>query len=64
MPKLKTRKSVAKKIKITKTGKILRGRHLSRHRRLYKSKSRIRRFKEPGKLSGKNLKVIKRFVNQ
>lgn len=64
MPKLKTKKSVSKKVKITKTGKVMRGRQYASHRRLFKSKSRIRRFKEPGTLTGQNRIIVKNFVNQ
>ncbi|MBM3985415.1 MAG: 50S ribosomal protein L35 [Planctomycetes bacterium] len=61
MPKLKTRKSVAKRVKITKNGKVLRHRPGSRHLKVRKSASRRRglRGKDliPGKMA-QNYKVL------
>lgn len=62
--KLKIRKSVAKRFKVTKTGKVLfRGSHV-RHLRRKKSKSNLRRQKVPQKLKGKMLKKIKRALGK
>ena len=47
MPKLKTRNSVAKRFRITKTGKVMRGKSGGRHLKMAKSKSNLRRKKEP-----------------
>ena len=62
MYKQKTRKTVMKRFKITKTGKIMRGHHLARHKRITKSGSRRRRFKEPRQLTGKNAKIIRTLI--
>jgi large subunit ribosomal protein L35 len=52
MKRLKTESGTKKKIKITKTGKVLFVHQMGRHLRVNKSKSRIRRQKEPGRLKG------------
>lgn len=44
--KVKTRKSVTKRFKITKTGKVLRRRNFRRHLKASKSAKRIRRLKK------------------
>ena len=44
MPKARTRKSVIKRFKITKTGKVLRGRNFSGHLNVKKSAKRRRRL--------------------
>lgn len=62
MYKQKTRKTIMKRFKITKTGKIMRGHHLARHKRINKSGSRRRRFKEPVHLTGKNAKIIRTLI--
>ncbi len=49
--KQKTNKTAAKRIKITKTKKLLRGHAYSSHLKRKKSKSRIRRQKEPATFS-------------
>ena len=51
MPKKKIKKSVAKRFKVTKTGKVLFGHQYGSHKKLHKSKSRIRRQKEIGVLN-------------
>lgn len=62
MPKIKTKKVVSKRFKITKRGKVIRGRQMGRHLRIKKSKSRIRRLKEPAQVKGKLARTIKRFL--
>jgi large subunit ribosomal protein L35 len=46
MPKIKTRKSITKRFKITKTGKVLRRRNFRRHLKASKSAKRIRNLKQ------------------
>lgn len=46
MPKLKTRKSAAKRFKITGSGKILRGHTRLNHLMRKKSRTRIRRLRQ------------------
>ncbi len=57
--KKKVRDSVAKRFKVTKNGKVLFGHQYGSHKKLHKSKSRIRRQKEPGQLTGEFAKKIK-----
>ncbi|OGD54530.1 hypothetical protein A3J78_01860 [Candidatus Beckwithbacteria bacterium RBG_13_35_6] len=45
MPKQKTRKSIAKRFRVTKTGKVLRRGSYGRHLKASKSKKRLRRQK-------------------
>jgi len=62
MPKIKTRKSFAKRFKVTGTGKILRGRQYAGHRRFHKSKRRIRTFHRNKQLNTKQTKLIKSLI--
>ena len=63
MPKVKTRKNVQKRFKLTKTGKVLRRTQNARHLRANKSKSQTRRFKEPKRLSHAFETMIKHMIN-
>jgi large subunit ribosomal protein L35 len=49
MPKIKTRKSIAKRVKATGSGKLKRMRQFSgcKHIRANKSPDRVRKFREP-----------------
>jgi large subunit ribosomal protein L35 len=51
MPKMKTRKSVAKRIKVTASGKLLRHRPGAGHLKSRKSPKRLRRFRREVELS-------------
>jgi len=62
MPKLKTRKSIAKRFKITKTGKILRRPSGLDHYRAKKSGKRIRKSRKMVKVSGSEVKKIKKLL--
>lgn len=62
--KIKVRKGVAKRFKITKTGKVMFGHQYGSHLKLHKSKRRLRRQKEPGVLTGAFAKKIKRMMGQ
>lgn len=64
MPKKKIKKSVSKRFKITKTGKVLFSHQYKSHHKLIKSKSRLRRQKEPGVLTGKFAKKIKQLLGE
>lgn len=63
MPKVKTRKNVLKRFRLTKTGKVLRGTQNARHLRSNKSKSQTRRFKEPKRLSPAFEIMVKHMIN-
>lgn len=60
--KPKVRDSVARRFKVTKNGKVLFGHQYGSHKKLNKSKSRIRRQKEPAQLTGEFAKKIKRML--
>lgn len=57
--KMKTRKIVAKRFKITATGKVLARHQNMRHLRRRKSKKAIRRYKRTKVITGKMAKKIK-----
>ena len=60
--KKKIRKSVLKRFKVTKTGKVMHGSQNAGHLKLHKSKSRLRRQKEPAQLTGAFAKRIKKML--
>jgi large subunit ribosomal protein L35 len=64
MRKKKIKKSVAKRFKVTKTGKVLFSHQYGGHKKLHKSKSRIRRQKETGILKGRFAKKIKKMLGK
>lgn len=62
--KIKTRKSLIKRFRITKKGKVLfRGSHV-RHLRRKKQKKQLRAQKVPKKLYGRMQKKIKKLVGK
>lgn len=62
MQKKKIKKSVSKRFKITKTGKVMFAHQYGSHKKLNKSKRRIRRQKEPGQMVGTFAKKIKQML--
>ncbi len=62
MRKMKTKKGILKRFKITKKGKILRGHQYSRHLKAKKTKKQLRRYKEPTQLIGKQARNIKKLL--
>ncbi|MBP6913576.1 MAG: 50S ribosomal protein L35 [Candidatus Levybacteria bacterium] len=60
--KLKIKNSVAKRFKVTKTGKVMFEHQYRSHKRGIKSKSRLRRQKEPGIIEGRFAKKIKMLL--
>jgi large subunit ribosomal protein L35 len=52
MPKVKTRKSITKRFKVTKTGKIMRGRSFTSHLRAKKSSKKKRAMRRPVEVKG------------
>jgi large subunit ribosomal protein L35 len=61
--KKKTRKIVAKRFKITASGKVLRRVQNMRHLRRRKSKRQIRSYRVPQEVTGVLAKKIKRMLN-
>ena len=64
MSKKKIKKSVAKRFKVTKTGKVLFSHQYKSHKKINKSKSRLRRQKETGVLKGTFAKKIKQLLGE
>ena len=64
MPKIKTRRSVATRFRVTKTGKVLRRVQTMRHLRRRKSKKQLRRYKVPLEVKGKLARKIKRMLGK
>lgn len=62
MPKQKTRKSVSRRFKVTKTGKVIARHAESRHLQSKKSKKRQRRHKRTKILTGRIAKKIKKLL--
>ncbi len=62
MPKLKTRKSVAKRFKITGTGKVKHHRSGKSHILTKKSARRKRRLAKPKILKGTQARMIKKML--
>ena len=63
MGKKKIKKSISKRFKITKKGKVLFEHQFSKgHLKRSKSKRQIRRQKEPGQLNGKFAKKVKQML--
>jgi large subunit ribosomal protein L35 len=60
--KKKIKKSVSKRFKVTKTGKVMFAHQYGGHLKMNKSGSRIRRQKEPGQLTGAFAKKIKQML--
>ena len=60
--KQKTRSGVAKRFKITGTGKVMRRSQNMRHIRRNKSKKAIRAYRKPIQVTGKWAKKIKRML--
>ncbi len=64
MGKQKTRKSAAKRFKITKSGKLLHRSHYQRHLRSKKSKKHIRSLKMMKQVTGRYEKKIKKMLGK
>ena len=62
MPKLKTHKATAKRVKITAGGKVVRERAFGNHMLSKKSKSRKRNINTPSTVKGNARKNIKRAL--
>lgn len=62
MPKLKTHRGTAKRVRTTATGKLLRRRAFGGHFLAGKSESRKRVIGTPAVIKGKNSKNVKRAL--
>jgi large subunit ribosomal protein L35 len=64
MPKMKTKKIVRKRFKITASGKVMHRTQGARHLRSKKSKARQRRQDEPQEVKTiRYSRMVKRFLN-
>ena len=59
MPKLMTRKSISKRMKITKNGKVMRRKPGARHYKVHKSGSRVRKLGGVDIVRGKIAQTMK-----
>ena len=62
MPKLKTKKSLVKRFKITKSGKLKRQKAGRSHLLGKKSRKRKRQLKKPGLISKSETKVLRMLM--
>jgi len=62
MPKKKIKKSVSRRFKVTKTGKVMFSHQYKSHLKLKKSASRLRRQRVEGELVGTFGKKIKQLL--
>jgi large subunit ribosomal protein L35 len=62
MPKMKTRKSIAKRVKITARGKLFRCRPGGAHLKSRKTPKRIRRFRKQCELSPCYSRTVRRML--
>jgi large subunit ribosomal protein L35 len=62
MPKMKTNKAVAKRIKVTGTGKIRRRKPGGRHLRSRKTPSQIRRYRKEQDLSPAYTRIARKML--
>jgi large subunit ribosomal protein L35 len=62
MPKLKTRKGVAKRVRVTKKGKVLRSKGSRRHLLTARSEKRKRFLRKKALVAGTEMKAIRRAL--
>jgi large subunit ribosomal protein L35 len=62
MPKMKTRKSAAKRFRMTASGKIKRNRAFNSHLFLHKSPNRKRRLESPAMVSKSDEDRVRRML--
>ncbi len=64
MPKQKTRKSITKRFRVTKKGKVLRRQGFARHLNTKKSKKKKRRLKKTIEVDKSHSKKIKKLLGK
>lgn len=62
MPKVKSRKAVTRRIKVTSTGKLLRRKSFNRHLKVRKTKSSIRNLKRVVEIKGYYAKKLRQVL--
>lgn len=63
MPKMKTHKGAAKRFKVTKKGKVMRGHAMHSHILTKKSSKRKRKLRQKTRVKGKFEKKVKELLN-
>lgn len=64
MPKIKTRKSILNRLKITKNGKVLRRQSFRRHLKAAKSAKQLRNLKRTIQLTGHMAKRVRKVMGR
>lgn len=64
MPKMKTHKSTAKRVKVTSKGKLMRGKAFKSHILTKKSPKRIRGFRQEAPVSAADTKMVNRKLGR
>jgi large subunit ribosomal protein L35 len=64
MPKFKSRKSILKRLKITKHGKVMRRQSFRRHLKASKSAKRLRNLKKTVEIKGFYAKKIRKATGK
>lgn len=62
MPKMKTRKAVAKRFKVSKNGKIMHGRARTGHLKTHRSSKATRNLRKEKELSSADRKRVKKML--
>lgn len=62
MPKAKSKKLLAKRLKITKNGKVLRRQSFRRHLKASKSKKQLKNLKKTIEMTGSMAKKVRKFL--
>lgn len=61
---MKIRKSIARRFRVTKTGKVIRGSSFARHLKRKKTKAQKRRTRVPQKLEGRMAIKVKKLLGR
>ncbi|MCL2606377.1 MAG: 50S ribosomal protein L35 [Coriobacteriia bacterium] len=64
MPKMKTHKGTAKRVRVTSTGKLMRGKAFSSHILTKKSPKRKRNFRKDGPVSTADTRMINKKLGR
>ena len=62
MPKIKTRKGIAKRVRVTRTGKLMRASAWKSHRLEHKSKKRKRNYENKQPVAKADRKEVRRAL--
>jgi large subunit ribosomal protein L35 len=62
MPKMKTRRGAAKRFKLTGSGKLRRNKANHRHMLIRRSKSALRKMRQPGFISSADSQKVRRMI--